>query len=145
MTTNHNGNHTMDDPRSSSRGAISAVLLAVLVITITLGWANSGSSYQAADTGKVVQLIEQGQVKIFAPSQEGREVVLCIFGPGDFFGVRQSGVPALQMADLSDTPLIELSRSLAARLWESDPYLKKPEHKALREKMHLFWQDMMAH
>jgi ATP-dependent DNA helicase RecG len=66
-------------------------------------------------------------------------------GPGDFFGVRQSGVPALQIADLSDTPLIELSRSLAARLWESDTYLKKPEHRVLREKMHLFWQDMMAH
>src|SRR6201993_4701620 len=45
------------------RGPLLLVLLAVLVITITLGWANSGSSYQAADTGKIVQLIEQGQVK----------------------------------------------------------------------------------
>ena len=45
------------------RGPLLLVLLAVLVITITLGWANSGSSYQQADTGKVVQLIEQGQVK----------------------------------------------------------------------------------
>src|ERR1700728_1329886 len=45
------------------RGPLLLVLLAVLVITITLGWANSGSSYQAADTGKVVQLIEQGKVK----------------------------------------------------------------------------------
>ena len=66
-------------------------------------------------------------------------------GPGDFFGVRQSGVPELHIADLSDTPLIEYSRSLAAKLWESDPYLRKPEHTALREKMHLFWQNMMAH
>jgi len=73
------------------------------------------------------------------------EADLKMRGPGDFFGVRQSGVPALQIADLSDTPLIELSRSLAASLWESDPYLKQQEHKALREKMHLFWQDMMAH
>src|SRR6202042_25987 len=45
------------------RGPLLLVLLAVLVITITLGWANSGSSYQQADTGKVVQLIEQGKVK----------------------------------------------------------------------------------
>ncbi|MDX6344325.1 MAG: cell division protease FtsH, partial [Trebonia sp.] len=45
------------------RGPLLLVLLAVLVITITLGWANSGSSYKQADTGKVVQLIEQGQVK----------------------------------------------------------------------------------
>ena len=45
------------------RGPLLLVLLAVLVITITLGWANSGSTYQAKDTGYVVQLIEQGKVK----------------------------------------------------------------------------------
>jgi cell division protease FtsH len=45
------------------RGPLLLVLLAVLVITITLGWANSGSSYQQKDTSQVVQLIEQGQVK----------------------------------------------------------------------------------
>ena len=90
----------------------------------------------------------QERLDIFQTTDDGfrlAEADLKMRGPGDFFGVRQSGVPALQIADLSDTPLIELSRSLAARLWESDPYLKQPEHKALREKMHLFWQDMMAH
>jgi cell division protease FtsH len=45
------------------RGPLLLVLLAVLVITITLGWANSGSSYQQKDTSQVVQLIERGQVK----------------------------------------------------------------------------------
>ncbi|HMD94561.1 MAG TPA: ATP-dependent zinc metalloprotease FtsH [Trebonia sp.] len=45
------------------RGPLLLVLLAVLVITITLGWANSGSTYQQKDTSQVVQLIEQGQVK----------------------------------------------------------------------------------
>jgi cell division protease FtsH len=45
------------------RGPLLLVLLAVLVITITLGWANSGSSYQTVDTSKVVQLIQDNQVK----------------------------------------------------------------------------------
>ena len=45
------------------RGPLLLVLLAVLVITITLGWANSGSSYTQKDTATVVQLIEQGKVK----------------------------------------------------------------------------------
>jgi cell division protease FtsH len=45
------------------RGPLLLVLLAVLVIAITLGWANSGSSYQQADTSQVVKLIEQGDVK----------------------------------------------------------------------------------
>jgi cell division protease FtsH len=45
------------------RGPLLLVLLAVLVITITLGWANSGSTYQQKDTSQVVQLIENGQVR----------------------------------------------------------------------------------
>src|SRR5579863_4449100 len=45
------------------RGPLLLVLLAVLVITITLGWANSGSSYQSKDTSTVVQMIERGQVR----------------------------------------------------------------------------------
>jgi cell division protease FtsH len=45
------------------RGPLLLVLLAVLVITITLGWANSGSTYTQKDTSYVVRLIEQGQVK----------------------------------------------------------------------------------
>jgi len=45
------------------RGPLLLVLLAVLVVTIALGWANSGSTYTPKDTGYVVQLIEQGKVK----------------------------------------------------------------------------------
>jgi len=90
----------------------------------------------------------QERLEVFQHTDDGfrlSEEDLRLRGPGDFFGVRQSGVPELHIADLSDTPLIEYSRSLAAKLWESDPYLRKPEHTALREKMHLFWQNMMAH
>jgi ATP-dependent DNA helicase RecG len=73
----------------------------------------------------------QERLDIFQATDDGfrlAEADLQLRGPGDFFGVRQSGVPELRIADLSDTPLIELSRSLAAKLWESDPYLKKAEH-----------------
>src|SRR5947207_5977247 len=90
----------------------------------------------------------QERLEVFQHTDDGfrlSEEDLRLRGPGDFFGVRQSGVPELHIADLSDTPLIEYSRSLAPKLWESDPYLRKPEHTALREKMHLFWQNMMAH
>ncbi len=90
----------------------------------------------------------QERLDIFQQTDDGfllAEADMKLRGPGDFFGVRQSGVPALRVADLSDTRLIETSRDLAAKLWETDPYLRKPEHMALREKMHLFWQDFMAH
>ena len=45
------------------RGPLLLVLLAVLVITITLGWANSGSSYTPKDTGQIQQMIQNNEVK----------------------------------------------------------------------------------
>src|SRR5579871_2315948 len=45
------------------RGPLLLVLLAVLVITITLGWANSGSSYTTVKTSQIVKLIDENQVK----------------------------------------------------------------------------------
>ncbi len=90
----------------------------------------------------------QERLEVFESTDDGfrlAEADLKLRGPGDFFGVRQSGVPELRIADLSNTRLVELTRTLAARLWESDPYLRKPEHAALRERMHLFWQNFIGH
>src|SRR5713101_631592 len=90
----------------------------------------------------------QERLEVFQSTDDGfrlAEEDLRLRGPGDFLGVRQSGVPELRVANLSDTPLIEFARSLAVKLWESDPYLRKPEHAALRERMHQFWQNFMAH
>jgi ATP-dependent DNA helicase RecG len=90
----------------------------------------------------------QERLEVFQSTDDGfrlAEEDLRLRGPGDFIGVRQSGMPELRMADLSDARLIELSRSLAAKLWQGDPYLRKPEHAALRERMHMFWQSVMAH
>jgi ATP-dependent DNA helicase RecG len=98
---------------------------------------SADASIQAQERLGVFQDIDDG----FRLSEED----LRLRGPGDFVGVRQSGMPELSIADLSDTRLIELTRQVAARLWESDPYLRKVEHTSLRERMHLFWQSFMAH
>jgi ATP-dependent DNA helicase RecG len=90
----------------------------------------------------------QERLGIFQETDDGfrlSQADLQLRGPGDFFGVRQSGIPELRVANLSDTPLIELARTLAGKLWESDPYLRKPEHAPLRERMHLFWQHFIGH
>ena len=90
----------------------------------------------------------QERLQVFEQTNDGfklSEHDLRLRGPGDFIGVRQSGMPELKIADLNDVNLIEAARDLAAQLWETDPYLRKPEHTALRERMHLFWQDFMAH
>ena len=59
------------------------------------------------------------------------EIDLRLRGPGDFFGTRQSGLPALRMAQFSDRALLELAREVAMRIEEEDPGLQAPEHSAL--------------
>lgn len=61
-------------------------------------------------------------------------------GPGEFFGTRQSGLPDLRMARLSDTPLLEMARAEAIALFQSDPTLSKPEHQLLIQELARVWQ-----
>jgi len=65
-------------------------------------------------------------------------------GPGEFFGTRQSGLPDLRMAKLSDVPLLELARSEAIRLFQIDPGLEKPEHHLLTKELARVWQQGAA-
>ena len=52
-------------------------------------------------------------------------------GPGQFFGTKQSGLPGLKVAKLTDVKLIELTRNEAARMLDEDGGLTQPEHRAL--------------
>jgi len=61
-------------------------------------------------------------------------------GPGEFFGTRQSGLPELRMARLSDVQLLELARREAIRLFDDDPYLERPEHRLLSEEVGRLWR-----
>jgi ATP-dependent DNA helicase RecG len=75
--------------------------------------------------------------------QDGFELAeedLKLRGPGEFFGTRQSGLPDLRMARLSDVKLLELARTEAIRLFEQDPGLKKAEHKLLSVELARVWQ-----
>ena len=59
------------------------------------------------------------------------ETDLRLRGPGDFFGTRQSGLPALKMAQVLDRELLESARELATLISDADPKLEAPEHSAL--------------
>ncbi len=61
-------------------------------------------------------------------------------GPGDFFGVRQSGIPTLRLARLSNVRILEQARAEAQALFAKDPTLSLPEHEALAEQVSRFWQ-----
>ncbi|OGO30895.1 MAG: ATP-dependent DNA helicase RecG [Chloroflexi bacterium RBG_16_56_11] len=60
-------------------------------------------------------------------------------GPGEFFGTRQSGLPDLRMARISDVAILELARREAIKLFESDPGLRKAEHRPLAAEMARVW------
>jgi len=62
-----------------------------------------------------------------------------IRGPGEFFGTRQSGLPDLKMAKLSDMNLLELARSEAIRLFKGDPGLALPGHELLKREIGRVW------
>ncbi len=58
---------------------------------------------------------------------------LKIRGPGDFAGVRQSGIPDLAFSDLvRDAALLSKAREIALRLSEEDPGLDRPDHLPLK-------------
>ena len=65
-------------------------------------------------------------------------------GPGEFFGTRQSGLPDLRMAKLSDVGLLELARSEAIRLFQVDPGLGEAEHLPLAKELARVWQKGVA-
>ena len=107
--------------------------------------------------GRVGRGQEQSYCMLMAqnPSEVGRERLgiiekvndgfvlaeedLKLRGPWEFFGTRQSGLPDLRMAKLSDVKLLELARSEAIKLFETDPGLEKPEHRLLTEELARVW------
>src|SRR5579863_10321413 len=65
--------------------------------------------------------------------------------PEEVAGTRQSGLPDLKVASFADTQLLVEAREQAEPLWQQDPYLGAFEHRALRERVFLFWQKASLH
>jgi ATP-dependent DNA helicase RecG len=60
-------------------------------------------------------------------------------GPGEFFGTRQSGLPDLKIAKLTDTDLLLSAQSEAKIILRADPELASIEHALLRAQVEAFW------
>jgi ATP-dependent DNA helicase RecG len=82
------------------------------------------------------------RLKVIEGTQDGfvlAEEDLKLRGPGEFFGTRQSGLPDLKVAKLSDVKILEQARAEAMEIFRRDPDLALPEHRALAEKIIEFW------
>ena len=79
------------------------------------------------------------RLKVMTQTNDGFEISredLALRGPGDFFGQRQHGLPALKIADLScDMALLDEAQQAAKGWMARDPGLEKPESGALRARI----------
>lgn len=78
---------------------------------------------EAAERLRVIESVSDG----FKLAEED----LRLRGPGDYLGTRQSGLPELRVASITDMTMASMARREASKMLESDPDLKAPEHGAL--------------
>lgn len=80
------------------------------------------------------------RLKIMEKSNNGFEIAekdLEIRGPGDFFGIRQSGLPEFKLADLlKDMKILQITQVAVKELLEQDRLLEKEENRALKEEIY---------
>ncbi len=84
----------------------------------------------------------KARLRIISETSDGfrlAEEDLRLRGPGEFFGTRQSGLPDIQLARLSDMNLLELAREQAQEIFGEDPQLEQPQHELLAHKVKKFW------
>ena len=69
------------------------------------------------------------------------EIDLSLRGPGEVYGIRQSGLPDLKMASIMDGRTIAHAREKAQELLEKDPQLEQhPELQHLAKNAQQYWK-----
>ena len=87
----------------------------------------------------------RARLKVLTQTNDGFKIAeedLKLRGPGDFFGERQHGLPALRVADLeTDTRVLKEAQDAAAEVLTDDPDLTEPEHRPLLEKVRRLFEE----
>lgn len=95
-------------------------------------------SYCFLFSSTIDQLVNQ-RLNALVSCDDGFELAekdMKIRGPGEFFGVKQSGMPDLAMASLANIDLIKKARLEARTILKEDPSLKK--YQLIRERLESF-------
>lgn len=97
-------------------------------------------SYCILMTGFAVSAESQERVRFLETTNDGFKVAefdLEVRGPGEFLGVRQSGLPGFKMANIvKDLGILEEARHAAFELLEKDPRLLDRNHQVLKLQVH---------
>jgi CRP/FNR family cyclic AMP-dependent transcriptional regulator len=90
-------------------------LASIAAVAKTRRFAKDDTVFHADESGDIFCLIREGRVKVTMISPEGKEIILSLLGPGDFFG---------EMALLDDEPrsaTVVATESLElVTIWRSD-------------------------
>ena len=82
------------------------------------------------------------RLKILQESNDGFHIAeedLKLRGPGDLFGVRQSGLAFLNLADIyRDQSILQEAYQAVREILESDPHLEKDEYLPLQLRLHSY-------
>jgi len=85
----------------------------------------------------------EARLAVLAETHDGFRIAerdLALRGPGQLFGLRQSGASGLAFADpTTDQALLDRARRLADGVLDVDPELAAPEHSAAREALARMW------
>jgi len=98
------------------------------------------AQYRSSEEAKVRLRAMEKTTDGFRIAEEDLE----LRGPGEFFGIRQSGLPDFRVAHiLRDTPILIEARKEAFRLVQEDPELVQPSHAGLKEILVKRWKGRM--
>ncbi len=91
------------------------------------------SGSDSEDTKKRLEILNKSNDGFYIASED-----LKLRGPGDLFGLRQSGILEFRLGDIfTDAKVLQAASEEAARLGRLDPDLTLTEHQALKKKL---WQ-----
>ena len=97
--------------------------------------------------GKHLDEVSQRRLKILCESTDGFEIAeedMKIRGPGEFFGIRQSGVLNFSCTDLNkDQGLLLSARKTAFKIIEEDPHLRKSENELIKNEFLKNYKDSL--
>ena len=97
--------------------------------------------------GKNLDEISGKRLNILCASTDGFKIAeedLRLRGPGEFFGIRQSGILNFSCTDLNkDQDILMSARNIAFRMIEDDPHLRKPENDVVKKEFFRNYKDSL--
>jgi len=91
----------------------------------------SFSYFESRETRKRLEVLNQSNDGFYIAGED-----LKLRGPGDLFGIRQSGILEFRLGDVfQDADILKQANEAATQILKEDPDLRQPKHRALAERL----------